>query len=935
MSAQLYLREKIAQTVFVEAVFGRTNELAVADGFLESAGRVFSVLRIEGEAGIGKTTVWREVVRRAGERGFRVLSCRPAEPETKLALSAVADLLQPVPSDAFSALPNPQRRALDIALLRAEPGAAPLDPRTLGTALRSLLAGLSGERPLLVAIDDLQWLDPTSASVLEFALRRLGHARLGWLFAVRLPEPVRLASDTLVAPESLTRLTLAPLTLAAVHHLLKDRLEQSLARPTLVRVHEASGGNPLFALEISRELGALPSLDPGARLPVPAGLRELLAGRIPRLPLKAREALLAAAALSQPMAELVELASSPEGLAAAEETGLIRVDDGRVAFAHPLYSSAVYESASHARRRELHRRLAQLVTEPEERARHLAVATTEPNERVAGILAESAAVARSRGAWQSAGELLERAGSLTPPDRRDEAHRRRIAAAEHHIHAGDRSRARALLEEIQAQPLPRSLRADALRLLAEISYNDENAAEAERLFSEALKHAREPRAAATIELGLGFLSGHMADPSGGVVHAYRALEWAEASEDDSLVAQAIAQCAVFDYLCGQGVDWAKLDRSLALEDPDSIVPWPRRPSVIVAILLLYVGRHSEARERLTAVWTAASERGDESDLAFILLWLSWLETRSGNLTEAAALAEEAASVATLTGSEATRANLIAQRALVRAHRGEIEGTRQDCAEAAALLERAGSPWVGAWIAAALGLLELSRGNPEAAWKACEGATEALEHHGIAEPIPAFFLPDALEALIELGHVDRAEALLDTFEGRGRELDRAWALATGGRCRALLLAARGDLGGATAAIERSLAEHERLEMAPDLARTLLVKGVIERRARKRGRARESFQQALEVFERVGASLWAERARQELGRLGLRRSHGGELTTAERRVAELAAQGLTNREVAAQLFISPKTVEANLSRTYRKLGISSRAELGARMTEALQR
>jgi DNA-binding CsgD family transcriptional regulator len=918
----------------VNAVFGREEELAVADGFLESAGLGFSVLRIEGEAGIGKTTVWREVVRRAVEREIRVLSCRPAEPETKLALSAVADLLQPVSSEAFSSLPEPQRRALDIALLRAAPGEAPLDPRTLGTALRSLLAGLAADGPLLVAIDDVQWLDATSASVLEFALRRLAGTRLGWLMAVRLPDPARLAADTLVAPESVTRLTLAPLTLAALHHLLKDRLEQALARPTLLRVHQASGGNPLFALEIARELDAMPSIDPGARLPLPASLRELLAGRIPTLPPKAREALLAAAALSQPTAELVERASSAEGLAAAEETGLIRVDDSRVAFAHPLYSSAVYESASHAERRSLHRNLAQLVTEPEEQARHLAVATTEPNERVAGILEETAAVARSRAAWESAADLLERAGRLTPPDRRDEAHRRRIAAAEHHIHAGDRSRARALLEEIRAQSLPPSLRADALRLLAEISYNEENALEAECLFTEALECASEPRATAAIELGLSYLSGHVADPPGGVVHAYRALEGAEASGDDSLVAQALAQCAVFDYLCGRGVDWAKLDRSLSLEDPDSIGPWPLRPSVVFAMLLLYVGRHSEARERLTAVWTAASERGDESDVGFILLWLSWLETRSGNLAEAAALAEEAASVSTLTGSESIRANVIAQRAFVRAHMGEAEATRQDCAEAAAQLERHGSAWVGVWITAALGLLELSRGYPDAAWKACETATEALEHRGITEPVMAFFLPDALEALIELGQGDRAEGLLDPFERRGRELDRAWALATGGRCRALLLADRGDIAGAAAAIERSLAEHERLEMPPDRARTLLVKGMIERRARKRGRARESLEQALEVFERVGATLWAEQARAELGRLGLQRSLSGELTTAERRVAELAAQGLTNREVAAQLFISPKTVEANLSRAYRKLGISSRAELGARMAEPPQ-
>jgi DNA-binding CsgD family transcriptional regulator len=917
------------------AVFGREAELALADAFLESAGDRFSVLRFEGEAGIGKTTVWREVVRRAEGRGFRVLSCEPAQAETKLALSAVADLLGPVQSDEFAALPQPQRRALGIALLRVAPSSEPLDPRTLATAIRSLLVGLSAEGPLLVAIDDVQWLDTTSAAVLAFALRRLATMRLGWLFSRRIPEPARLAADALVPRESLTQHTIGPLTLAALHHLLKDHFDQPLSRPSLVRVHEASGGNPLFALEIAREVGAVAPLDAGAHLRVPESLREYIASRIPTLPTNAREALVAAAALSHPTAELVERVSSTAGLAAAEEMGLVRIEHGRVAFAHPLYASAVYESTSRRRRQELHRRLAQLVTDLEERARHLAAATADADESVARMLEEAAALARSRGAWDSAAELLERARSLTPLDRLDEARRRGIAAAERHIHAGDRARARALLEEIVAEPLSRSLRADALRLLGEISSSDENMTEVVRFLTDALEYADDPRRAATIELGLAWSQRTFSDFSGGVSHAYRALERAEAIGDGPLVANALAVCAIFDYLCGRGVDWRKVERSLALEDPDSINPVLWRPSAIAGCLHLWVGHLSEARERLTAVWSTASERGDESDLPFILLWLGWLETKSGNLTTAAALAEQMAYFTTLTGSQSFHAFVVAQRSLVHAHRGEIAETRRGCADAAALLERFGNPQIGLWIAASLGLLELSLGNPDAAWQACEAMTEPFEKHGIAEPFPAFFLPEALEALIAVGQLDRAEGLLDLFEGRGRELDRAWALATGARCRGLLLAARGELAGAGAALERALVEHERLEMPFELARTLLVKGVIERRARRRGRAKESFKQALAIFERVGASLWAERARQELERVGLRRSSGDELTAGERRVAELAAQGMTNREVAAALFLSPKTVEANLARAYRKLGIASRAELGARMAAPMQR
>lgn len=913
------------------AVFGRDAELALADTFLDAAEDRFSVLLFEGEAGIGKTTVWREVARRAAGRGFRVLSCEPAKAESELALSGLADLLGPVPAGALAALPDPQRRALDVALLRAEPGGARVDQRTLGTAVRSLLAGLSAEGPLLLAIDDVQWLDRASASVLAFALRRVRTTPLAWLFARRLPEPAPLAADGLVPPESLIRHALGPLTLAALHHLLKDRLRQSVSRSTLVRIYETSGGNPLFALEIARELGPSPSPEVGARLPVPQAHRDLLASRIGKLPLAGREALLAAAALSRPSLELVERVSSAESLAAAEETGLIRVDGGRVAFAHPLYAAAVYESASRRHRHELHRRLAELVEDLEERARHLALATAGPDEEVAGTLEEAAAQARSRGAWASAAELLERTRDLTPPDRLDDAHRRAIAAAEHHLHSGERDRGRTLLEGILAEPLARSQRADAYRLLAEISFHAEDMAGTARLLTMAHEHADEPRQAIWIELALAWMQPTFSDFSEGLEQAERALERAEATGDRALVAAGLALCAVFTLLCGRPVDWRTVERALELEDPDRIMPLMWRPSTMVACLHLWAGRYSEGRERLTRLRAEMTERGDESDLGFVLLWLAWLDTMSADLAGAATLADEMADLASLTATQTGRAFALAQRGLVHAHRGEVAETRRACGEAAALLHDVGNPQLAVWIAAAVGLLELSHGDPEAAWRACEAVTVPFEQQGIAEPSVPFFLPDALEALIALGRLDRAEALLDAFEARGRELDRAWAIATGGRCRALLLAARGELSGADAALAGALAAHERLEMPVQLARTLLVKGQLERRAKQKRAARESLTQALAIFERVGASTWAQRARAELSRVGLRPPGSDELTSTEARVADLAASGLTNREVAEAAFISPKTVEANLARVYRKLGIRSRAELGARMAE----
>ncbi len=199
----------------------------------------------------------------------------------------------------------------------------------------------------------------------------------------------------------------------------------------------------------------------------------------------------------------------------------------------------------------------------------------------------------------------------------------------------------------------------------------------------------------------------------------------------------------------------------------------------------------------------------------------------------------------------------------------------------------------------------------------------------------FFLPEALEAMIAVGESDRAGALLTNYERRGRELERPWLLATGARCRALLLAARGDVDGAAGVIDEALEHHKRVDMPFATARTQLVAGAIARRQRRRRDAKGLFDAARGTFERLGARLWAERARDELGRVGLRQGAGDELTESERRTAELAATGLTNREVAERLFVSPKTVEAALSRVYRKLGIRSRAELGARMGPDVQK
>ena len=913
------------------AVVARDRELASAESFLEDAERQGSVLVLEGEAGIGKTTIWREVVRRAEEQGFRVLSCRPTETETKFALSALVDLLEHVSEKTLAVLPDPQRRALEVALLRVEPGSEPVEPRALATAFRSLLEELSDGGRVLVALDDVQWLDEASASVIGFALRRLEGAPIGWLFSRRPVAEPRLIPERVVPSTSVVHADIGPLNLAALQHVLKERFERVPTRPALVRIHRASGGNPLHAIEVTRELLRAGDLA-AASIPVPDDVRQLILQRIERLPQRSREALLLASALFEPTTDLID----EDALGPAEEADLVHIgDDGRVVFRHPLFASAVYGSVSLTHRRKVHAHLAEFVEGAEERARHLSLATVEPDKQVASAIAEGAVAARARGAWETSAELLEQAARLTPEDSAGTQQARMMTAAEHHTRAGDRASGRALLERFLAgDPLP-EFRAHALFLLGEISYHDENFPEAERLFRQGLENTEDPRLMSSLQVGLSYVHASQMDFLQGSADAHRGLELAEQIGDRSLTAQALTHCAMLDFLCGLGVDWDKVDRALALEGDDPLVPFIRRASTLAAFLHLYVGRHTEARAMLQQSCAAAVEAGDESDLAFILIWRSWLETRTGDFVAAAESAAEAASLATLTGSQSMFAWALTQQALVAAHRGEVDATRHLCSEAWEPVRRSGNMLPGLWIAAALALAESSRGDAEAAWRACEPLTQMIEAMGISEPVVPFFLPEAIEALIALGRLERAESLLDLLMTRAQELQRTWVLATGGRCRAVLLATRGDFEGANAALIDALAEHERIDMPFERARTLLAKGVIERRAKQRSRAKASIEEARNEFERLGTPLWAERARVELDRVGLRRSSGVELTASELRVAELAAGGLTNREVAAALFISPKTVEANLSKIYRKLSISSRAELGAYMAGSGQR
>ena len=357
-------------------VIGRDEELGSIQAFLAAVEDGPAALVLSGEAGIGKTSLWRMGVDGAGQRfGRRVLVHQSVEAEALLSFAGLSDLLAPVIEEVAPTLVPLRREALEVALLLAEPTGEPSDPRAIGLALLDALRTLSEDSPVVIALDDVQWLDTSSAAVLQIALRRLRTERVGLLATLRkVPEiaaPFELERS--FPEERLERLWLGPLSLSALHHLLRDRLGLELTRPELGRVLETSAGNPYFALELGRELvrtNERPAA--GQALRVPASLRELLGGRLGRLPADTVEVLLYVAALAQPTVELVTAAHGErdkviEALADAVREGVVELDGSRVRFTNPLLASICYEQAPLARRRVVHRAPARAVADLEER----------------------------------------------------------------------------------------------------------------------------------------------------------------------------------------------------------------------------------------------------------------------------------------------------------------------------------------------------------------------------------------------------------------------------------------------------------------------------------------------------------------------------------------------------------------------------------------
>ncbi len=916
-------------------LFGRRRELEAVLGALDVSG--IHGVELVGDAGIGKTAILIEASERARDRGWRVLSATPSASEMQLTFAALGDLIGTLGEQVLADLAPPQRRALEVALLRADGPA--VDARAVGLAVLATIRRLAEERPLLIAIDDVASLDAPSASALEFALRRLETAPVAVLTTRRAGEheASTLELEPALGASRVVRLHVGPLKLGAIHELLVSRLGAQVSRPALVALAEAAGGNPFLTVELARELerrGIAPA--PGMALPIPPSVKNVVAARLDRVPAEVRELLLAAAGLTRPTVELLgRIRPDADSLLQhAAGAGIVELGgDGSVRFAHPLLARVPYDGLEPSHRRELHARLAGVVDDAEERARHRALAASEQSAAVAGELESAAASAGARGAAQNAAELCRLAARLTPAAQARARSARLLAAAEWHHRAGDLERAAALAETLASTPgTGAEVHARALSLLATVRADTEGVDAAIELYEQARRKPGVPAVVrAEIHRRCAWLNLGAGDARAADRHGRAALRLA-AGQDPACEAAATAVGLLAEVVRGRRLRRDLLARACELEltasDSGPGVWLETTPTVVEGVALLWAGDLEQAREPLERVRALAAEREDPWLEMHSLAYLSALATNMGELREGLELASRYLELADATDQAPQRAGALWPVATAAAWLGDESEARAAAGEGVSLAESSGHALYEIGCLGALGLIELSAGRPADAAGVLERARHLARASGIVALSRVPLLPNLIEALIGSGELDRAEPLVAELQGIAASVGAPWALALACRCEGLLAEAAGQRERAIGTFERALAEHERQHRPPERARTELALGCALRRAGRKRAARETLERSAHAFEAIGARTWAGRARRELARIGGRPAAGGDgLSATEASITELVRAGRTNREIAAELHLSPRTVEWNLSRIYRKFGVRSRTELAA--------
>ena len=881
---------------------------------------------IRGDAGIGKTMLWRTAVEAAGQAGVKVLLTRCAEAEMPLALGGLADLLEDAFSEVEQELAAHQRKALALAVGAESPTEEASAGIALPRAFLACLRSLADRGPVLVAIDDVQWLDPPSRRIIAFALKRLGDAPVGILATQRgdTDDPLDLHH---ALDEWFAEIRLGPLSSGALHHLVRTRLGVRIPRPLMARVHEASGGNPMFALEFARSLVGRhrPQLGP---MSMPESLQELVNARVRDYPQNIRRLLAIVAAADHPTPSLlaaVDARVSGVLHAALDTGGVVIDDDGVIRFTHPLLASSAYGELRPPQRRTLHAHLADVSEDVEERARHRALASAEPDATTAAFLDEAAAHASARGAPEAAAELAEEAVRLTPAADVSERDERALAVAVYLGDAGRTADAADWLDRRLAAGLAGPRRARALLLRVGIVEHDLEAGC--RALTEALEHVGEDKALRA--RALLWMSGcqlYRGDLGASEEAARQAQSAAEEAGDPALLASALAVVADRADLARRPEN-GLLDRAIALAEVHGTEPLRPTLRCVLGERLLREGNLNGARALLEVELGAAFRAGIEPARYRILRSLVDVEWRAGDWQVAERYLDEAWEFVVDSGGLWAEAEVLERKGRLAALRGDVDDARSFVAQGIARAEAMHWPHLAAMNRWVLGFLELSLGEPARAWQALQDVPRTPTW-GRLEVVNA--MADGVEILVAVGQLEAADELLAQLQDEARD-GHLWAAAAALRCTALLLLARGDAAAAVAAATDAADRFEVAGCRLDRGRALLVGGEALHRLGERRLAAVELAAARAVCAELGAPLWLDRAEKELRRASPRPRHDRELTNAERRVASLVAAGRTNREVSAQLFTTVGTVEVHLTRVYRKLGLRSRTELARAVAE----
>lgn len=883
-------------------------------------------LVVRGEAGIGKTALLDYAAERATE--MTVVRTVGVESEAELEFAALLDVCRPL----FGHVGELTER--QAGTMRAALGVGPattLDRFEIGAATLGLLAAAADSSPLLLIVDDAQWVDPSSADALLFATRRLDADRILAVFAAR-DDDVRFDAPGLDSIE------IRGLSRDAALELLHSRLE--ITSEVADRLHAATDGNPLALMELPGVLtqeqlvGAAPLDDP---LPAGSSVERAFSRRAEDLPADSRTALLVAAvswssSLETILPALATLGLEARSLEAAEDAGLVLLSDSTLAFRHPLVRSATYHAAAPSERRAAHRALAHASgnESSDEGAWHLAAAALGPDEEVAAALVAVARRAEARNAHSEAAAALERAARLTPD--LDVRASRLLAAAEAAWVVADAARTRGLVDAAEEAGLGDGEQARLLGLRGAIERRVGTQSAARDLFleAEATIGSSEPAEVADVLVAAASVSFFAGDLTGAVATARRLRELAprDGSELDGRAD------TVLGWLLAESGSWD--EAAPILERAVELLLAPAEPAQRqlhnAAVALGLLERTAEADELLRRA-SRLARRGGPRAVLLALDQLTLSNVQAGRWDLAVADGQEATLLAGQLG-DSENTNITTQLARIAAARGEDDACRQRVAECVRLAELHGVVTTGATARAVLGLLELGAGRVAEAIEHLEHAGAAVESLGLfdRETSPH---PDLVEALLRAGRHADAVDVLGRYADRARRGTPVWGGALVARGRGMLAE---DDADAAELFGEALALHARVEDRFQHARTLLAFGERLRRAGLRRDARERLRAAHELFGALGATPWTQRAEQELRASGarLRKSveSGDELTPQELQIALQVAEGKANKEVAAAMFLSTKTVEFHLSRIYRKLGMSSRAELVRRFATGVE-